>query len=51
MPLAPKISMIIAAFTYSRSDSSSRSSCDHSVLYPTVAMSMQGRESDRRSFA
>ena len=32
-----------APFTYSSSDSSSRSSCDHSQLRPTPRMSMHGR--------
>ena len=42
MPEACSISMSIEALTYSSSDWSSLSSCDHSTLKPTVCMSMQG---------
>src|ERR1035438_8929923 len=43
IPSALSISINIAAATYSRSDCSSRNSCDHSTLYPTFVASMQGR--------
>src|SRR5450631_788250 len=42
-PDALSISMSIDALTYSSSDCSSLSSCDHSTLKPMVCMSMQGR--------
>ena len=42
-PEAFSISISIAPLTYSSSDCATVSSCDHSMLKPTVAMSMHGR--------
>ena len=49
-PDAFSISISIAPLTYSSSDCATVSSCDHSTLKPTVAMSMQGRGTSMASF-